>query len=152
MPLPEFNHLGDLPVGVYLATLDEVLERFGQGTPQRQLVTGRLKRIHKLALSTGKLARFVIYGSYITDKSAPNDVDIILVMQDDFDPADYDDPTAIVFDHMRTHNELGASIFWTVVSGTLLETLDEFIAGWQFKRDQTRRGIVEICAEEEVVP
>jgi hypothetical protein len=66
MPLPEFNDNGDLPEGVYQATLDEVLARFGHDTPQRQLVTARLARIYKIALSTGKLLRFVIFGSYVT--------------------------------------------------------------------------------------
>jgi len=42
MALPEFNEFGDLPVGVHRATLEEVLERFGTGTQQRQLVTTRL--------------------------------------------------------------------------------------------------------------
>jgi len=148
MPLPEFDHRGDLPEGVHQATLDEVLAPFGEQTPQRQLVTAKFKRIYELAQRTGKLERFVIYGSYVTAKSAPNDVDIVLIMRDDFDPRDYDDPTAIVFDHLRTHNELGASVFWTVTSGTLLETLDEFIAGWQLKRDQTFRGIVELIVGE----
>jgi hypothetical protein len=35
MPLPAFDEQGDLPVGVHQATLDEVLTRFGHGTPQR---------------------------------------------------------------------------------------------------------------------
>jgi predicted nucleotidyltransferase len=106
MPLPEFNHRGDLPEGVHRATRDEVIARFGHGAPQRQLVTGRLKRIYELARATGKLERFVIFGSYITAKAAPNDVDIILVMREGFDPADCNDQEAVVFDHLRTHVEV----------------------------------------------
>jgi len=55
MPLPEFDEQGDLPIGVHQATLDEVLTRFGHGTPQRQLVTAQLVRIYELARATGKL-------------------------------------------------------------------------------------------------
>ena len=84
MPLPEFDHYGDLPVGVHQASLDEVIARFGYGTPQRQLVTTRLVRIYDLARGNGKLERFVIFGSYVTAKPNPNDVDIILIMRDDF--------------------------------------------------------------------
>ena len=54
----------------------EVLDRFGQGTLQRQLVVSRLKKIYNLADGTGKLERFVIYGSFITSKENPNDVDV----------------------------------------------------------------------------
>ena len=46
MPLPAFDNSGDLPEGVYRAALEEVVARFGHGTPQRQLVTARLKRIY----------------------------------------------------------------------------------------------------------
>jgi hypothetical protein len=89
MPLPEFDINGDLPVGVHLASLDEVLARFGQGTTQRETVTARLVRVHKLASATGKLERFIIFGSYVTAKPDPNDVDIILVMRDDFREQDH---------------------------------------------------------------
>ena len=79
MPLPVFDTRGDLPIGVHLATLAEVLDRFGHGTAQRELVTIRLVRVYELAQRTGKLLRFVIFGSYVTTKPEPNDVDIILV-------------------------------------------------------------------------
>jgi hypothetical protein len=79
MPLPEFNSLGDLPEGVHRATFDETLARFGQESLQRQFVTARLSRIYELARRTGSLERFVIFGSYVTAKPDPNDVDIILV-------------------------------------------------------------------------
>ena len=60
MPLPDFNEFGDLPVGRHAASLDEVLARFGSGTPQRQAVTDRLRRIHSLALATDRLDRLVM--------------------------------------------------------------------------------------------
>ena len=61
MPLPELDSNGDLPIGVHRASLDEVIARFGHGTPQRQLVTTRLLRVLKLADGTGKLERFIIF-------------------------------------------------------------------------------------------
>ena len=48
MPLPEFNLRGDLPEGIYSATLEEVIARFGAGT-QRQMVSERLRRIYETA-------------------------------------------------------------------------------------------------------
>ncbi len=55
---PEFDNNGDLPVGIHRATLPEVLQHFGTGTVQRQLVGQRLERIYNLALGTGQMARF----------------------------------------------------------------------------------------------
>lgn len=111
MPLPEFNSTGDLPEGVHKASLDEVLARFGQGTPQRQLVTTKLLRLLEMAKRTGKLERFVIFGSYVTAKPAPNDVDVILVMGDDFRMIEYEEKTQQMFDHLTSQSEFGASFF-----------------------------------------
>ena len=85
MALPEFDSRGDLPVGVHSATLAEVSTRFGSALPQRELITARLLRAYELAKQTGKLLRCVIFGSYVTAKPAPNDVDILFVMTDDFE-------------------------------------------------------------------
>jgi len=148
MALEPFDRNGDLPEGVHRATLEEVLARFGYGTPQREAVTGRLLRIYELLLRTKKLERFIIFGSYVTAKRDPGDVDIILVMRDDFFLPECDDEVGTVFDHLRAQAELGASIFWTLRSGVLLESLDEFVAHWQIKRDQTLHGIVEVGEEQ----
>ena len=147
MPLPELDRYGDLPVGVHQASLDEVIARFGHGTPQRRLVAMRLLRIYDLARGTGKLERFVIFGSYVTAKPNPNDVDIILIMRDDFRERECDEETAPVFHHLRAQAELGASVFWTAPCGVLLETVDQFIEHWQVKRDHSRHGIVEVIRE-----
>lgn len=147
MPFPEFDSNGDLPTGVHRASLDEVLARFGQNTPQRQLVSIRLLRVYELARGTGKLLRFIIFGSYVTAKPNPNDVDIILVMRDDFLMGECDEETEPVFHHLRAQAELGASVFWTAPCGVLLETVDHFIDHWQTKRDYSRHGIVEVTLE-----
>jgi hypothetical protein len=117
-----------LPEGVHRASWDEVLARFSHGMPQRQLVTARLVRIYELARRTGKLERFVIFGSYITAEPEPHDVDIILIMRDDFREPDYTEELLPVLDHLRAQRELGASVFWTRAGAVLLETVDEFVA------------------------
>ncbi len=147
MPLPVFNAVGDLPPGVHPANLQEVVERFGEGGVQRQAVTSRLLRIYHLAHATGKVQRFVLFGSYITAKDAPNDVDVILVMRDDFNVTACEGEAKLLFDDEQADVALGASIFYTRPSLLILETVEEFLAYWQIKRDQTRRGIVEIIGE-----
>ena len=143
MPLPYFNSRGDLPEGLHPATISEVILRFGSGTSQRQAVTSRLLRIHDLVKSTGKLKRFIVFGSYVTDEPEPNDIDIFLVMAEGFNIDDYTDDTCDIFRHGQAQVEFGASIFW-VGQGTSLTSIDDLIAVWQMKRDQTKRGIVEV--------
>jgi predicted nucleotidyltransferase len=144
MALPNFNEFGDLPEGVYSVSFAEVIDRFGSGSIQRQAVTANLKRIRELVASTGRLDRIIVFGSYVTDKPSPNDVDVILVMQDDFHPSESSLDALPLFDHNRAANELGASIFWLRPTMLLGEPLERFIAHWQVKRDGRKRGIVEV--------
>lgn len=146
MALPPFNEVGDLPPGVYRATLAEVLERFGQGTVQRRAVADRLNRIYQLAASTGQVARFVVFGSFVTEKAEPNDVDIILLMEDAFDLASVKGEAALVFQHTEADAHFGASVFWARRSGALGGE-QAMIEYWQVRREGGRRGIVEIVGE-----
>src|SRR5262245_19471110 len=117
--LPTFDKDGDLSPGVYRATLSEVLQRFGGGNLQRRTVADRLARIYQLAKSTGQLARFVVFGSFVTAKAEPNDIDIILLMEDTFDVAAVSGEAALLFQHMEAHSVFGASVFWTCRSGAI---------------------------------
>jgi hypothetical protein len=81
---PEFDAVGDMPPGIHSATLTEVIAYFGSGILQRQRVARRLEHIYALAKASGHLARFIVFGSFVTAKPAPNDVDIFLLMEDSF--------------------------------------------------------------------
>ena len=140
---PEFDNNGDLPIGIHQATLTEVLQHFGIGNTQRILLGQRLERIYILANRTGKVARFIVFGSFVTTKSAPGDVDIFLLMDDSFDADQVTGETALIFDHQKAQNALGASIFW-IRKLAAIGGEQEAVEYWQVKRDNTRRGIVEV--------
>ena len=144
MRLPAFNENGDLPEGIHPASLAEVVSRFGAGTPQRMEVTERLKRICQMAAATGELDRFIVFGSFVSDEDNPNDVDVILVMRNDFRPENCPSESSVLFDHARADDELSASIFWVRPDMLLGEPLEQFLAFWQTKRAGGQRGIVEI--------
>ncbi len=147
MALPAFNQDGDLPPGVHRATLPDVLERFGHGSAQRCAVADRLNRVYDLVNSTGHLARFVVFGSFVTAKEEPNDIDIILLMEDTFDLAAVTGEAALPFQHMEADAHFGASVFWTRRSG-VIGGEQVMIEYWQVRREGGRRGIVEIVREE----
>jgi hypothetical protein len=140
---PAFNELGDLPIGVYRATLAEVIAHFGHGTAQRIAITARLEHIYALAHRTGAVQRFIIFGSYVTAASNPREIDIFLVMQGGFQP--HDDPSEAqgLFRHDTAQSELGASIFWVNAETSFADT-EDLIIGWQTRRDLRRRSIVEV--------
>jgi hypothetical protein len=130
MPLPDFDSSGDLPPGVHRATMAEIIARFGANTPKRQAVTARLLHIYDLVKETGKLDRFLIFGSYVTENPSPNDVDVFLVMARDFNVDDSSGATRGVFSHAQAETELGASVFWAS-RGVSQAALDDLIEGWQ---------------------
>jgi len=146
MSLPEFNENGDLPRGIHKATLKELSNRFGSSSPQRRLLALRLERIYRIALDTECLARFIIFGSFITEKPNPNDVDIFMLMEDDFDFSKATSETRLLFDHNMAQSHFGCSVFW-IRRLSALGGEDATIGYWQIKRDGTYRGIVEIIEE-----
>jgi len=141
---PEFNESGDLPPGIHVACLKDVLEHFGQGNLRRTVLGQRLQRVYAAVCRTGCLARFILFGSFVTAKLEPGDIDIFLLMDDSFDVSKVTGESAILFDHMAAHNYVGASIFW-LRRLAALDGEEAAIHDWQLKRDGTRRGIVEIA-------
>jgi hypothetical protein len=146
-PWPNFDSNGDLPVGIYRASLSEVMTHFGTSTLQRRLVAQRLARIYTLARSTGQLARFIIFGSFVTAKREPNDVDIFMLMEDTFDAQQVEREAAIIFDHVVAQHYEGASVFW-IRRMAAIDGEDTAIQYWQSTREQTKRGIVEVIGHD----
>ena len=146
MALPPLTEDGELPLGVHAASLREVLDQFGADSAQRRAVALRLDRIHRVAQATGHLARFVVFGSFVTNKLEPQDVDVFLVMDDTFDASQLTGDARLLFDHAAAQAHFGASVFWVrhLAAWPGEEAAVEF---WQVKRGGGRRGIVEIITE-----
>lgn len=144
MPLPDFDASGDLPPGVHRATLNEVIQHFSSVGGQRGVCALRLSHVHELARRTGHLKRFVIFGSYVTAQPNPKDIDVVLVMNDAFRLEECPIESRGLFDHAVAQARYGASIFWIRPGLLIDESVQDFIAYWQLKRDGSKRGIVEV--------
>ena len=105
---------GYLPPGVHEATLSEVVERFGINTPRRQVLASRLQELVSVARATRKLRRIFIWGSFVTDKPFPRDLDVFLLMQEGFDQdfAALSPPQRYVFEHEQARLRFEADILW----------------------------------------
>jgi len=106
-------------------------------------VAQRLARIYTLARSTGQLARFIIFGSFVTAKREPNDVDIFMLLEDTFDAQQVTGAAAMIFDHVAAQHYEGASVFW-IRRMAAIDGEEAAIQYWQNTREQTKRGIVEV--------
>jgi len=79
--------------------MQQMLSRFGEGSRQRIAVAQRLERIYRVAIATGQVARFVVFGSFVTAKSEPADVDVFVLMDNTFDIGRLTGETRVLFDH-----------------------------------------------------
>ena len=126
--------------------MSEVRDRFGIGSAQRTAVALRLERIYRIARSSGHLARFVVFGSFVTNKEEPADLDVFLLMEDTFDASRLTGETRFLFEHPAAQAWFGASVFWLrrLAASEGEATMIEY---WQVKRDGSLRGIIEIAPE-----
>lgn len=127
--LPLLGQDGDLPPGVYRTTLPYTVDRFGKGSRQRIAVAQRLERIYRVAIGTGQMARFVVFGSFVTAKSEPADVDVFLLMEDTFEMGQLTGEARVLFDHAAAQAHFGASVFW-LRRLAALGGEEQAIAGW----------------------
>jgi hypothetical protein len=149
MTLPLSLPTGYLPVGVHKATLGEIVVRFGTHTPRRLALAGRLQELLDLARATGKLRRAFIWGSFVTDKPFPGDLDVFLLMHGSFDQdfTNLSSELRGLFDYERARLLFEADVFWaTEAIGA--EELASWLDVYQLSRDMGQRGIVEVLFDD----
>ncbi len=77
--IPDFDDNGNIPPGIYRASLAEIEERFGRGSEVRRAEMQSLYWLVDLARRAG-VKRLVMNGSFITEVVEPNDVDCVLLL------------------------------------------------------------------------
>jgi len=96
-----------------------------------------------LAATTGKLRRVFVWGSFVTSKPGPKDLDLLLIMDEDFEVDEITAPAQAIFDSVRARLLFEADVFWARASiGN--ELLDLWLDTYQTSRSFRKRGIVEL--------
>jgi hypothetical protein len=137
--IPPFDESGYIPPGVYPASMEEIFARFCFGEV-RQHWRNILREVITLAKSTERLETAYLFGSFVTAKVAPADVDLFLVMSRDFSIDEVEGRARLLFDRSRAAIVWGICIYWI----TARTDRTPFLAAWQLRRDGGRRGIVEV--------
>jgi hypothetical protein len=76
--IPPFNEFGYLPPGIHVCTFDELVARFGSGSPEREVESQELAEFVDWARRSG-VSRMIVNGSYATSKISPYDVDVVIL-------------------------------------------------------------------------
>lgn len=136
--IPDFNRDGYLPRGIHKATLNEIKQRFGSGPSRRkELFKGFQALIQLLHKHKESIKRFLLDGSFVTEKGLPGDVDCILIVRDDFD---FNSPEAKQLRHSKK-----------LFNAHMLVAMEEDTIEWRklinfFGHDQDRKpkGLIEV--------
>jgi hypothetical protein len=70
-----------------------------------------LEALAALAAATGKLRRIFVWGSFVTTKPSPKDLDIPLIMSDDSEVASIASPFQAVFESIRARLLFESDVF-----------------------------------------
>lgn len=80
MSLPEWNADGRMSPGIHAASFAEVAARFGTGSNVRRGLLILLRELVAAAGSYPTLKRILLWGSFVTDKPEPGDLDYSVVV------------------------------------------------------------------------
>ena len=85
--IPDLGVEGYLPEGIHTCTIDEVTTIFGefQESDRRVRLAAALRRYHDELVASKIGKALLIDGSFVTAEARPNDIDLVLVLPDDFD-------------------------------------------------------------------
>lgn len=139
-----FDTNGQLEPGIYLLAPADVVELFGQATARREQLARVFTEIIARFRATGVVRRCWLGGSFATQKPAPGDVDLWVLVADDSDAVTLSWQFADIFEHERAKLVYGADIFWMTESGAAT-MLNKVLECLQTTRDGTVRGIIEIA-------
>ena len=130
--IPDFDDNGYLPPGVYLASLDEIAERFGIESETRRAEMESLRWLVPIAQSAG-IKRLIVNGSFVTNTDKPNDVDCVLLTDDDY-PKD-----------QQSHVELIQGLPFLEIKLVVQEAFDDYVSSiFGMDRNLVPKGMIEV--------
>ena len=76
--IPPFDDRGYLPSGIHECSFDELMARFGRGSPERNVQIKELQQFIDWCRQSG-ISRVIVDGSFVTAKVSPIDVDVVIL-------------------------------------------------------------------------
>jgi predicted nucleotidyltransferase len=126
-----------------IASLDDIRIRFGTSTPRRQFLFRQLEIIIDQLLVTRNVRQIYLFGSFVSGKASPNDVDLLVVMNAGFSTTQIGGKVLELFQHDVCRIRYHADLFWVTeaVGNAQIEDLLEV-----FSRDREGRtqSVVEV--------
>jgi len=143
MPIPPL-HSDYLPVGVYDCSFQELNNTFGTNICRKELMDKLDKYIQKLK-QAGISGWIIVDGSFITSKTRPNDIDIILVRKrDDFLLKPVTEEENEILDEDRVKNEYKIHLIPTIEGDRATTAMTSFFSRVRDKGPDVKKGLVRL--------
>lgn len=142
--IPAFGPNGSLPPGIHAATLREVVERFGRSSGARQR---QIKLVTEIVAAAGvyvSIKRVLLWGSFVTSKADPADVDYSVVVGVNYDRTSIADGHTRFLVPWSARQRYGVDAGYVVVADYPLELFVERLDFLCRDGGGRPRGIVEI--------
>lgn len=151
MSLPDLDKDGYLPPGIHLASLVEVVGRFGPASKARNSQAELLRQVVEAAKDYATIKRVLVWGSFITTKLEPADLDFSVVVSITHWRTKIDDEHRRFFVPYEAHLRYGVDRGYLVIPDYPLDIYIEFLDFLCHTRTRRECGIVEISIRGETI-
>lgn len=136
--IPDFNAQGYLPQGIHKAPMAEFVDRFCRGSDSRRRLYANFNDLLRQNREINdKIVRLLIDGSFVTSKTEPGDLDIILVFARDFD---FDSPSSLRLQNTKADY----NIHLIAILEDMPDEFEYWIDFFGHDRGQEPKGLVEV--------
>lgn len=112
-----------------IASVEEIRTLFGLRTPRRQFLFQQLQTVIHRLRATKEVKQIYLFGSFVSGKESPNDIDLFVVMNGTFSTKNLSGKDLDVFQHDVCRILFHADVFWvteTVGADRIEDLLDVF--------------------------
>lgn len=142
--LPRLNENGYLPEGVWDCSLEELRAAFGvfRRSDQRSKLFSKLEEFIKEIGKTRWVKEIIVDGSFVTGKSEPNDIDVIIGLDSGFEDAEISFWESRLLNKKFLSKKYGFDVFIEIVASKDFEEKLDFFQ--QIKQSETRKGVARL--------
>jgi predicted nucleotidyltransferase len=126
-----------------IASLDDLKIRFGTGIPRRQFLFRQLEIVIDQLLITRSVKQIYLFGSFVSGKASPNDVDLLVVMNAGFSTTQLGGKVLELFQHDVCRIRYDADLFW-VTEAVGHARIEDLLEVFSRDREGQAQSVIEV--------
>lgn len=125
------------------ASFQDIQVRFGSSTPRRQFLFEQLQTVVHRLRGTGQIKNIYLFGSFVTGKDSPNDIDLFVIMSSTFSTVGRSEKDMEVFQHDVCRILFHADVFW-VTEAVGADRIEDMLEVFSRDRDGRAQPVIEV--------